>query len=81
MNPIPNVEIVLMAVGGVIWAIRQEGRLNQAVQANNRTQKDVDDLRVRHENLDSKLVERLSEVREALARIEGKLDINKEKGD
>jgi negative regulator of sigma E activity len=41
-------------------------------------QKDVDVLRTKHEGLDNKIVEQLAQVRESLARLEGRLGIKNE---
>jgi hypothetical protein len=46
-------------------------------RANIETQKDVDELRVKHEALDSKIIDQLSKIRESLARLEGKLGVEK----
>lgn len=72
------VQVLVVAVGTVIWLIRLEGRVDAATRANVETQKDIDDLRVRHENLDTKIVEQLTQVRESLARLEGKLGTTKQ---
>lgn len=63
-----------MFVGGIVWLVRLEGRLNQNERLNNETQKDVDDLRARHEALDERLMAKLSQIERALARIEGHLE-------
>jgi len=63
---------ILMVLGGIIvWFVRLEGRVKQIEKDNNETQKDVDVLRVRHEALDSKMMNDLTAIREALGRIEG----------
>lgn len=50
-----------------------KGETRYARQVAEGAQKDIDELRVRHESLDSKIVEQLSQVRESLARLEGAL--------
>lgn len=64
---------VTAGVGVIIWGIRLEGRVRQIDRANIETQKDVDEIRVKHESLDSKMMDKLSEISDRLARIEGKL--------
>jgi chromosome segregation ATPase len=63
----------LAILSGVVWLVRLEGRINQVESSNIETQKDVDDLRLKHESLDERLVNKLSEIERALARIEGRL--------
>lgn len=55
-------------IGFIVWLVRLEGMASQ-------TRREVDALRVKHEALDSKIVEQLGEVRESLARIEGRMGI------
>lgn len=69
----PNLDVILVVVGVVIWAIRQEGKISHLNDRLVDTQRDVDDLRVRHENLDSKIVQELVHLKESVARIEGYL--------
>jgi hypothetical protein len=63
-----------MLLGGVVWLVRLEGKIMQVERSNQETQKDVDDLRVRHEALDERLMEKLSHIEKSLARIEGHLE-------
>lgn len=58
-------------VGLVVWLIRLEGRVNFA-------QNLVNKLEVRHESLDNKIVNKLSDIEKALAKIEGRLSIENE---
>jgi len=62
---------ILSIVGLAVWLVRLEGKTDGAIKANQETQSDINDLRTRHEGLDSKIVEQLAKVREYLARIEG----------
>ncbi len=71
------VEIVLAIVALIVWLVRLEGKVGQNYRLVTEAQKDVDDLRIRHESLDSKIVEQLSQVKESLARLEGALGIKK----
>jgi hypothetical protein len=68
------------SLGFVVWLVRLEGKVAHNEKMNTNTQQDVNDLRTRHELLDSRLVEQLAQVRESLARIEGAIGVkNKEK--
>lgn len=72
------VALGLAFIGGVIWLVRLEGRINAVEKANERTQTDVDMLRVKHEALDSELVRELTQIKVTLAKIEGFLAQTKE---
>lgn len=74
-------QIGFAVIGFIVWLVRLEGKINAVEKSNVETQKDVDELRARHEALDSKIVEQLSEIRESLARLEGSLGIIKRKGE
>lgn len=71
-------EVVVALVAYVVWLVRLEGMTKQNREAISEVQKDVDQLRTKHEMLDSKIVEQLGAVRESLARLEGKLGIKNE---
>lgn len=60
----------------IVWLVRLEGKNSANEKAIERVQKQADALEIKHEQLDSKLVQQLAAVREALARIEGALGIN-----
>lgn len=60
-------------IGVIVWFVRQEGRINHCDAVILRIQKELDQLIIKHENLDSRVLEELSQVRESLARIEGQL--------
>lgn len=62
---------ILSIITLAVWLVRLEGKTDGAIKANLETQKDIDDLRIRHEGLDTKIVEQLARVRESLARLEG----------
>lgn len=72
------VALGLAFIGGIIWLVRLEGRINSIHEANKRTQTDVDMLRVKHESLDSELVKELTQIKVTLAKIEGFLAQHKE---
>lgn len=58
----------------VIWGIRLEGRINMHDTLIEDAQADIKDLRIRHEALDSKVLEKISQIQQAVARIEGMLE-------
>lgn len=74
-------ELILSLAGGaltfIVWLVRLEARIKQTEKDVFETQKDVDILRTRHEDLDSRVLKELMEVKQALARIEGRLEIKK----
>ena len=74
-------ELILSLAGGaltfIVWLVRLEARIKQTEKDVFDTQKDVDILRTRHEDLDSRVLKELMEVKQALARIEGRLEIKK----
>lgn len=76
-----KVEYLIAAVSIVVWLVRLEGKINNNTTLANNAQKSVDDLRVKHESLDSKIIEQLAQVRESLARLEGALGIKHVKGE
>lgn len=68
-------------IGVIVWFVRLEGRVNHLEKYAATCQKDIDGVILKHEALDSKIMDRLGEVEKALARIEGALTIlHKEKG-
>lgn len=77
MNLKDYFEILLAAIALIVWLVRLEGKLSHVERLAGEAQKDVDNLRVKHESLDSKIVEQLGEVRESLARLEGALGVQK----
>jgi hypothetical protein len=74
-------ELVLSLAGGaltfIVWLVRLEARIKQSEKDIFEVVKDVDVLRARHEDLDSRVLRELMEVKQALARIEGRLEIKK----
>lgn len=61
--------IMLSLVGLIAWIVRLESQA-QAMRL------ELESLKIKHHALDSKVVEQLSQVRESLARIEGKLGVS-----
>jgi len=60
-------------LSAVIWLVRLEGKVKQMDRLIAIQEREMDALRVKHENLDSKIVESLGQIRESLARLEGRL--------
>jgi hypothetical protein len=71
---------LLTVVGGillaVIWLIRLEGKFFFLQRMQDEMSSEIKELRTKHEALDSKIVEKLSNVEKTLAKIEGRLSIN-----
>lgn len=65
-------QIAVVLIGGIVWLVRLEGKVKHIEHKANEAQKDIDDLRTRHETLDSKIVDKLAEISERLARLEGR---------
>lgn len=68
--------IMSASIGLIVWLVRLEGKTSNNEKSIERVEKQADALEIKHEQLDSKLVQQLAAVREALARIEGALGIN-----
>lgn len=64
--------VVTALIGLIVWLVRLEGKVSQS-------EKQLDALQIKHESLDSKVVEQLADVRESLARIEGALGVTSQK--
>ena len=71
-----NWPLISAVIGLVVWLVRLEGKHTANEKAIERVEKQTSALEIKHEQLDSKLVQQLAAVREALARIEGALGIN-----
>lgn len=76
-----KLEYLIAAVAIVVWLVRLEGKINIGTTLASNAQKAVDDLRIKHESLDAKIIEQLAQVRESLARLEGALGIKHVKGE
>jgi hypothetical protein len=70
---------IIAFTGAVVWMVRLEGKVNNNEKSVDNAQKDIDALRIKHESLDSKVVQELITIRESLARIEGRLDAQRDK--
>ena len=71
-------QVIIASIALIVWLVRLEGKIAYTDRLANEAQKDVDDLRSRHEGLDSKIIAQLGAVRESLARLEGRLGIKTE---
>lgn len=73
-----TLEMIATLGGGaltfIIWLVRLEGRMKQNEKDIFENAKDIDILRARHEDLDSRVLKELMEVKQSLARIEGRLE-------
>lgn len=69
--------VLLGGIGFIVWLVRLEGKIEANKTANQETQKDVDALRIEHNTLNHQTVKQLAEIRESLARIEGRLSVEK----
>lgn len=71
------ISLIGSIVGAIVWLVRLEGKVLSLEKQIAIAQKEVDSLQIKHEALDSKVVEQLASVRESLARIEGALGVKK----
>lgn len=71
LNQIDWLTGLLACIGFVVWLVRLEGQVGFL-------KKQVDELTIKHDALDSQLVQKLSRLETAIARIEGYLKANKE---
>lgn len=69
--------VLISCTGFIVWLVRLEGRIEAVKASNQETQKDVDALRIEHNTLNHQTVKQLAEIRESLARIEGRLSVEK----
>ena len=77
MPPIAeNIPLVMAILAGIVWAVRQEGRINSMAIEVEAIEFDIKDIRSRHDALDNKVMEKLFEMKESLARIEGALGVH-----
>ena len=81
------VALITSGIGFFVWLIRLEGKVKSMeeifkmqVENVNESFKKVNsgiiDLQVRHEKLENKIFDKLSEIEKSLARIQGRLDSN-----
>lgn len=56
--------IATTALGGLVWLIRIEGRINYA-------EKTLDRLQIKHEELENKIMDKLSVIEKSISRLEG----------
>lgn len=63
--------LAVPGISGFVWLIRLEGRVNYNEKMITNNHEGLNELRVKHESLDSKIVEKLTKVEVALAEIRG----------
>lgn len=67
-------EFFLAAIAALIWLVRLEGKMSN-------TKESLKELKIKHEALDSKIIDKLSLIEQSLARLEGRLSVtSKEEG-
>lgn len=78
MDLLKDPQTATFIIGGVVsfvvWLLRLEGKVKYQEREIDVLEKQVANLEVKHTNLDVKIVSELSEVKQALARIEGRLE-------
>jgi hypothetical protein len=70
--------IIFPIILSIVWMIRLEGKTNYNLKLTEQNERSLDELRIKHENLDSKVVEKLSGIEKSLARVEGFLSRSKD---
>lgn len=65
------VQVGAVFVGVIFWFARLEWKSSRAKELAKEAMEETDSLRAKIETFDSKIVEKLTEVRESLARLEG----------
>lgn len=65
------VGIGVSLVGMIVWFVRLEQSIKQCSINLDRLEKELDSLIIKHDALDTRVLDELSKVRESLARIEG----------
>jgi hypothetical protein len=75
---VDHVELILTGLGFIIWLIRLEGRVNMNEKTTSIAQSDLEALQIKHEALDSKVLEKISQIQQTVARIEGMLESRNE---
>jgi hypothetical protein len=70
--------LMMTVLGGLIWGLRLEGEVKMNKRLTSNAQADIDTLRVKHEALDSKVLEKISQIQQTVARIEGMLEARNE---
>lgn len=76
-------EVITAMILSIAWLIRLESKVLYLEKDHDlhktSTEKEIDLLRIKHEDLENKIVEKLSAIEKALARIQGQLSINDDK--
>lgn len=64
---------------GLVWGLRLEGKHNQTARDLDRLEADHKELAQKHDSLDQRIMEKFSDVVQALARIEERLKSKQER--
>lgn len=68
--------VLMGGIATTIWMIRLEARINENKHNINRLERWSVKMEERHISLDNKIVNQLSEIKQSLARLEGKLGVD-----
>jgi len=67
--------LFVASVGALVWLVRLEGKVSSNLKSIERLDNWAGLMEEKHSNLDSKIVNELSEIKQSLARLEGKLGV------
>ena len=67
--------LILGVIGAAIWLVRLEGQVKGLKEVNKLQADSIKEIKFKHDSLDNKIMEKLSEVEKTLARIEGHLGL------
>jgi hypothetical protein len=71
---VEHLEVFLTVIGGIVWLVRLEGKVDANEKANTRTQSAVDATNIEVQAINSKVLEKISQIQQAVAKIEGMLE-------
>lgn len=72
-----DIELIISGVAFVAWLIRLEAKVLAAEKDNTKLETEVELLRSKHEALDSKVLEKIAQLREDIAEIKGLIAANR----
>lgn len=78
MNVSQYIEAILAGIALIVWLVRLEGKNSYNERMIIEAQKDIDAIRATHNEVYNKIADQLSDVKQSLARLEGRLGIKKE---
>lgn len=67
------VAVIGGGIGVVVWLVRLEGRISHNTKVIDMHERQLEAVNIKHAELDSRAVAKLTEISERLARIEGRL--------